>query len=503
MKALSQKSRRWIWLLGITLILWFTYPVIRVGVFFIFDPIPEDRAITLNKNLINDASGLNETTHSGIIQLPADLNQSISLLQETLNQATLKNKRIIPLGARHSMGKQSIGRGAIHIDLSRLKAIKMESGLLHVQAGARWKEVLQFLAPLGLSVEVMQSNADFSIGGTLSVNAHGWQPDRPPVSSTVEKITLLNANGELLACSRSENKQVFKHALGGYGLFGIILEAWIRPVPNEILRSTHQIVTCENFNRQWNKIKEGPIRLAFGRLSVAPETFFEQVLLTSYQTTGEISKLPAEYEPTLKTSLARAIFRASLNSNRGKSFRQWMENLIGGEAGGIHSRANLLIEPVRIFTNNDKDKTDILVEIFVPQAKFPDFIYLAREIMRTQADSLLNVTIREISQDRDTALPYAKKDMFGLVMLFTIDRTEEAEKALLPSVSGLIDIALAQGGTFYLPYRNYANTKQLLQAYPELENFISSKKKADPKEIFASDFYSYFLQSADWKNVIP
>ena len=483
--------------------MWFAYPVIRVGVFFVFDPIPEDRAITLNKNRINDASGLNETTHSGIIRLPADLNQSISLLRETLKQANLKNKRIIPLGARHSMGKQSIGRGAIHIDLSRLKAIKMENGLLHVQAGARWKEVLQFLAPLGLSVEVMQSNADFSIGGTLSVNAHGWQPDRPPVSSTVEKITLLKANGELLTCSRSENKQVFKHALGGYGLFGIILEAWIRPVPNEILRSSHQIVTCENFNSQWNRIKESPIRLAFGRLSVAPETFFEQVLLTSYQTTGKISKLPAEYEPTPKTSLARAIFRASLNSARGKSFRQWMENLIGGEAGGIHSRANLLIEPVRIFTNNDKDKTDILVEIFVPQEKFADFISLAREIMRNQANSLLNVTIREISQDEDTALPYAKKDMFGLVMLFTIDRTEEAEKALLPSVSRLIELALKHGGTFYLPYRNYANSKQMLQAYPELDNFISLKKKEDPKEIFASDFYAYLLQAVNHINPKP
>ena len=76
-----------------------------------------------------------------------------------------------------------------------------------------------------------------------------------------------------------------------------------------------------------------------------------------------------------------------------------MENLIGGEAGGTHSRANLLIEPVRIFTNNDKDKTDILVEIFVPQEKFADFISLAREVMRNQSDSLLNVTIREISQD--------------------------------------------------------------------------------------------------------
>ena len=236
---------------------------------------------------------------------------------------------------------------------------------------------------------------------------------------------------------------------------------------------------------------------------MAPETFFQQVLLTSYQTTGEISKLPAEYEPTPKTSLARAIFRASLNSARGKSFRQWMENLIGGEAGGTHSRANLLIEPVRIFTNNDKDKTDILVEIFVPQEKFADFISLAREVMRNQADSLLNVTIREISQDEDTALPYAKKDMFGLVMLFTIDRTEEAEKALLPSVSRLIELALKHGGTFYLPYRNYANSKQMLQAYPELENFISLKKKEDPKEIFASDFYAYLLQAVNQINPNP
>ena len=86
---------------------------------------------------------------------------------------------MIPIGARHSMGKQSIGSGAFHIDLSNLDSMKMEEGLLRVQCGAKWKDVLKFLAPLGLSVEVMQSNADFSIGGTISVNAHGWQPNRP------------------------------------------------------------------------------------------------------------------------------------------------------------------------------------------------------------------------------------------------------------------------------------------------------------------------------------
>ncbi len=503
MKTLSSLKKSWIWLILFIFFLWLAYPIVRVGVFLIFDPIPKDQTFTLNESQINDASGLNQTEHSGITVLSSDLNQSILTLRTILKQAHLNRKRVIPLGARHSMGKQSIGRGAIHIDLSQLNEMRMEGGLLRVQSGARWKEVLQFLAPLGMSVEVMQSNADFSIGGTLSVNAHGWQPDRPPVSSTVQQITLMNASGEVMMCSRNENAELFKHAMGGYGLIGIILEVWIKPVPNEILRSSHKIVKCENFNREWNRIKERPVRLAFGRLSVAPDTFFQQVLLTSYQSTGDLSNQAAEYQPTMKTSLARAIFRASLNSGRGKSFRQWMENLIGGEAGGIHSRANLLIEPVRIFTNNDRDKTDILVEIFIPRERFAEFIPAAKKWMIGQSESLLNVTIREIAEDSDTALPYAKKDMFGLVMLFTIDRTREAENALQIKVSGLIDLALAQGGTFYLPYRNYADSRQMNKAYPELGEFISFKKKHDPSEIFSSDFYSYLLRSIKQDNPSP
>ena len=123
--------------------------------------------------------------------------------------------------------------------------------------------------------------------------------------------------------------------------------------------------------------------------------------------------------------------------------------------------------------------------------------------MIRQSESLLNFTVREISEDSDTSLPYAKKDMFGLVMLFTIDRTREAENALQIKVSGLIDLALAQGGTFYLPYRNYADSRQMNKAYPELGEFISFKKKHDPSEIFSSDFYSYLLRSIKQDNPSP
>ena len=186
---------------------------------------------------------------------------------------------------------------------------------------------------------------------------------------------------------------------------GIILEAWIKPVPNEILRSSHKIIHFQNFTQEWNKMKEKPVRLAFGRLSVSQNTFFEQMLLSTFETTGQISTEHAEYNVSLKNSIARAIFRASLNSRRGKSFRQWMENLLGGEAGGTHSRANLLIEPARVFANNQDGKTDLLVEVFIPQENFADFIPDAKTVLHDQTHNLMNVTVREINKDIDTAMP--------------------------------------------------------------------------------------------------
>lgn len=488
-------SKKLVLSLLILLFLWFAYPVARVGFFYLSDPIPNDRVMVTNPRTIDDASGKNQTRHGGIIRLPQDINQSIFLLKETFAKAKKEGKNIIPFGARHSMGKQSLKENAFHIDLKNLCGIRMEAGLVRVESGARWKEVLKFLAPKGLTIEIMQSNADFSIGGTLSVNAHGWQPDRPPISSSVEKIRMLTANGEVKICSRTENQMIFQNLLGGYGLMGILLEAWIKPIENEILRSSHQLVSPSQFLHQWQKLKSNDVRLAFGRISLAPNSFFEKILLVSYESTKEVSHAPMQINSGFRTSLSRAIFRASLGSSRGKTFRDWIENLAGGEAGGTHARANLLIEPVRIFANSQKDKTDMLLEIFIPQEKLSGFIPKAASLLRDSSEELLNVTLREITKDTDTALPYAKEDVFGLVMLFTLDHQVQTEKRFEELCRKLIEIALLDGGTFYLPYRNYATAIQLHRSYPELESFFQVKKILDPQTLFSSGFFDYLQES--------
>ena len=98
------------------------------------------------------------------------------------------------------------------------------TNILTIGSGASWSKALQYLDGFGKSIGVMQSFSNFSVGGSLSVNGHGWQAGAPPISSQVIGFTLMNADGQIIYCSRDENAELFKLVTGGYGLFGIILD---------------------------------------------------------------------------------------------------------------------------------------------------------------------------------------------------------------------------------------------------------------------------------------
>ena len=124
--------------------------------------------------------------------------------------------------------------------------------------------------------------------------------------------------------------------------------------------------------------------------------------------------------------------------------------------------------------------------------QFSIFVKKAASVIQQEYDSLLNVTVREIAKDVDSALPYAREDMFGLVMLFTIDRTLEDEEGIAKMAGQLIDLADSLGGTFYLPYRNFATNEQIRRSYPSFSAFLAKKEELDPGEIFNSGFYQQY-----------
>jgi FAD/FMN-containing dehydrogenase len=109
-------------------------------------------------------------------------------------------------------------------------------------------------------------------------------------------------------------------------------------------------------------------------------------------------------------------------------------------------------------------------------------------VLTASGADLLNVTIRNVLPDRDSFLSYARQPVWGLVMLFTQDRTLAADTTMRNLTRQLIDAVLSVGGTYYLPYRLHATPTQFRQAYPMAAKFFALKRKYDPANVLSNAF---------------
>jgi len=338
----------------------------------------------------------------------------------------------------------------------------------------------------------MQSNNSFSVGGSLSVNCHGWQHGRPPISSTVVSFRLMKADGTIVTCSRLDNPELFAMVLGGYGLFGIILDVELRVVRNRRYVLTSYIVPAEEALSTYQE-KVGPrtdAAMVYARMNVDPDRFLQDVILNVLtEDSDEEAPIPKLADPGL-IAVRRAVFRGSVDSDYGKRLRWSAETKLQPKLRAtVFSRNQLLNEGVEIFENRQGDSTDILHEYFVPEDRIALFVDRLRKIIPDNNGNLLNVTVRSIEKDTDSFLKYADQPMLALVMLFNQKRTAAGEASMQKMTQALIDAALLVGGRYYLPYRLHATRKQFEAAYPMASEFFALKKKFDPDEIFQNQFY--------------
>jgi FAD/FMN-containing dehydrogenase len=450
------------------------------------DPLP---APVIGKE---DASRLATGQPREVIAIAPEPAAAEKQIADLIQRANREGSRITIAGARHSMGGHTMSSGNITFDMLpfRHMALDEKSRILTVGAGARWAEIIPYLDARGLAVAVMQANNDFTVGGSLSVNCHGWQPAAPPISSTVQAIRLITPDGRILRCSPTENAELFSLALGGYGLFGVILEAELRVIPNAFYRAKSEAVTMADYARRFRELSTSDdAGLAYGRLSVAPDFFLRDAVITVLRQ-EKTDRSPANTLTLQKPDmLKRLVFRGSVGSAYGKNLRWRLERRFGETAGALLSRNQIMNEPSEWFSNRNPAVTEVLHEYFVPQGKIAEFVERIRPVLLEQRPDLLNITIREVRKDEVTFLRYAREDVFAFVMLFHQRRDETAEEAMRKLTRTLIDEALACDGTYYLPYRPHATREQFHRAYPMATEFFARKRQLDPTGVFANEFF--------------
>jgi FAD/FMN-containing dehydrogenase len=452
---------------------------------------PGDFPSAASPAVADDISRMNATAVHQFWDIPNNESAAQTGLRGLLEEARSNRLHVSIAGARHSMGGQTIAPGGIRVNMLPLKSMSLneQTDLLHVDAGALWADVIPYLDHYGRSIEVMQSDNNFSVGGSLSVNCHGWQYGRPPIASTVESFHLMAADGAVLRCSRTENKELFSLALGGYGLFGIILDADLHVVKNERLRMEQAVVPLDDAMASLDrKLRDrGTPSMFFARLNITPKRMFDDVLIgTFYSEQGKIPKLT---HPKL-LGVRRAVFRGSVGSDFGKQLSWEAETKVAQHlAGSAFSRNQIMNESADWFLDHSDATTDILHEYFLPRDQAVPFLMEAKALIRAHHEDLLNVTVREVQTDKDTFLRYADQPMIAFVMFFSQGRTTSADQDMEQLTRGLIHAAVRSGGRYYLPYRLHASNEEFLAAYPQSEEFFRLKRKYDPNSLFENELY--------------
>ena len=164
----------------------------------------------MSELIVNDVTGLNPVK-VWAIATPQSTEDVVEALARSSGPVSIG-------GGRFSMGGQIASPDSLHLDMRQMnKVLSFDptQRRIRVQAGTRWSDVQRFIDPHGLAVKVMQTYANFTVGGALSVNAHGRYVGLGPLILSVREIRIVLADGRIVDASRESNAEIFFGAIGG------------------------------------------------------------------------------------------------------------------------------------------------------------------------------------------------------------------------------------------------------------------------------------------------
>lgn len=454
-------------------------------------------------HLVNDIhSGLNETVVAEI-RRPTSIEDVLELVQEANTDRPLSVS-----GGRHSMGGQQFARGATLVDtrgLDGVGAFDRVNGLIEVGAGIQWPQLIEALELLQVDdarpwcIGQKQTGADrLTLGGALSSNVHGRGLAMRPIISDVESFEMVNARGELLRCSRRENSEIFRLAIGGYGLFGIIVSAKLRLVRRQKLERRVAVIDIDRLMAAFDRrIAEG---FLYGDFQFAIDNdspdFLRRGVFSCY---GPVD--PRTEMPETQRALSRADWRNLItlaHTDKSRCWKLYSEHYLETN-GQLYWSDRHQLSTYSDDYHRELDErlgacpgSEMITEIYVPRHRLCAFMRSAGDDFRRNRVNCIYGTVRLIERDDESYLPWARRDWACVIFNLHSDHDAQSLDRSADACRSLINLAIANDGSYYLTYHRHATRGQVLACHPNFPEFLRAKRRHDPHEIFQSDWYRHY-----------
>lgn len=452
--------------------------------------------------LVNDVhSQLNSTRVLEILQP-----RSLEEVQDIVRSARKNKKTISVAGGRHAMGGQQFGTDTILLDIRKLNHtihLDRERGILTVESGIEWPQLIdQYLAMQSGSgvqwgIAQKQTGADrLTMAGTMAANAHGRGLKMRPFISNVELFVVVDATGNPVTCSRTENPQLFGLVNGGYGLFGIVTSVQLRLVPRKKIERVVEIRTVDDLAAAFERRISSGFEYGDFQFSVERDSddFLHKGVFSCYRPVPNDTPIPQEQKQLSDENWRQLLYLAHVDPK--KAFEKYAEYYLSTSGQVYWSDTNQLsIYPDNYHHEIDErlhapyPASEVIAEIDVPRPMLKEFLNEAREDFRRNKIELIYGTVRLIERDDESFLPWARRPYACTIFNLHTVHSPEGIGRSGDAFRRLIDMAARRGGSYYLTYHRDATRKQVESCYPQFAEFLQLKKKYDPEERFQSDWY--------------
>ncbi len=434
---------------------------------------------------------------------------TLAELKELIARAGRENLAVSISGGRHAMGGQQFARDALHIDMSKLArviALDRQRGVVTVEAGIGWPALIeQLLAlqpddPQPWGILQKQTGADaLSIGGALSANAHGRGLIWKPFVQDVLALRLLQADGREIEVSRTQNPELFRLVIGGYGLFGVVTTVDLRLQRRMKLRRDVVVLPLAELPQAFAaRIDDGYL---YGDFQFKTDERADDFLATGVFSAYKPVPLdtPMAIDPlSLSAGAWRQLF-ALAHLDKALAFNTYRDYYLSTNGQVYWSDTHQLSyydsdfdAELRRLAPDYPAGSLMITELYVPMTRLGAFMNAIAGDMRAHDTNLIYGTIRLIRRDDETFLAWASEDFACIVMNLRVTHGDAGLQKATQEFQHLIDLALDQGGSYFLTYHRWARKDQVLRAYPQFVDFLRLKRRYDPAERFQSEWYRHY-----------
>jgi len=438
--------------------------------------------------IINDVTQLN----------PVEVEKIISpTTTDEIVRAVRTHKGPISIGGgRYSMGGQTATEQALQIDMRQFNKIldfSKADKTITVQAGARWRQLQEHIDPHDLSIMIMQTYSNFTVGGSLSVNVHGRYVGSGPLIHSVKELRVVLPDGTLVEASPKTRPDIFFGVIGGYGGLGVITEATLQLEDNVKVERKSESMPIARYREYFFKTIRDSRSAVFHNGDIYPDKY-DTVRAVSYLKTDKPVTVKERLVPKDRSyRLDRFAYWITSESPLGKDFREYVIDPLRFARESVYWRNyEASYDVAELEPSSRENSTYVLQEYFVPVARFDEFVPMMRSVLRSRDVNVINVSIRHAHKDPGALLAWAREEVFAFVLYYKQDTDAESRKKVAIWTRELVDAVLSVEGSYYLPYQPHATEEQFLRAYPRSPEFFRLKKKLDPENRFRNKLWDKY-----------